>query len=87
MTNKQRDELLEMKEYIGVAEILSVDGNKSGDGEVTVNRTEMSPEETEEYLKVKNACNLNKIRKGVTFLVIVTAVNIAITLLALFTSL
>ncbi len=87
MTNKQRDELLEMKEYIGVAEILSVDGNESGDGEVTVNRTGMSPEETEEYLKVKNACNLNKIRKGVTFLVIVTAVNIAITLLALFTSL
>lgn len=51
MNKKQRDELLEMKEYIGVAEILSVVRDKTKEGEFVVNKTEMSSEEAEEYLK------------------------------------
>lgn len=73
MNKKQRDELLEMKEYIGVAEILSVVRDKTKEGEFVVNKTEMSSEEAEEYLKIKNACNLNKIRKGVTVLAVIGA--------------
>lgn len=73
MNKKQRDELLEMKEYIGVAEILSVVKDKTKKGEFVVNKTEMSSEEAEEYLKIKNACNLNKIRKGVTVLAVIGA--------------
>ena len=73
MNKKQRDELLEMKEYIGVAEILSVVKDKTKEGEFVVNKTEMSSEEAEEYLKIKNACNLNKIRKGVTALAVIGA--------------
>lgn len=73
MNKKQRDELLEMKEYIGVAEILSVVRDKTKEGEFVVNKTEMSSEEAEEYLKIKNACNLNKIRKGVMALAVIGA--------------
>ena len=73
MNKKQRDELLEMKEYIGVAEILSVVRDKTKEGEFVVNKTEMSSEEAEEYLKIKNACNLKKIRKGVTVLAVIGA--------------
>lgn len=73
MNKEQRDELLEMKEYIGVAEILSVVKDKTKKGEFVVNKTEMSSEEAEEYLKIKNACNLNKIRKGVTALAVIGA--------------
>ncbi len=73
MNKKQRDELLEMKEYIGVAEILSVVRDKTKEGEFVVNKTEMSSEEAEEYLKIKNACNLNKIRKGVAALAVIGA--------------
>ena len=73
MNKKHRDELLEMKEYIGVAEILSVVRDKTKEGEFVVNKTEMSSEEAEEYLKIKNACNLNKIRKGVTALAVIGA--------------
>lgn len=73
INKKQRDELLEMKEYIGVAEILSVVRDKTKEGEFVVNKTEMSSEEAEEYLKIKNACNLNKIRKGVTALAVIGA--------------
>ena len=73
MNKEQRDELLEMKEYIGVAEILSVVRDKTKEGEFVVNKTEMSSEEAEEYLKIKNACNLNKIRKGVTVLAVIGA--------------
>lgn len=73
MNKKQRDELLEMKEYIGVAEILSVVRDKTKEGEFVVNKTEMSSEEAEEYLQIKNACNLNKIRKGVTVLAVIGA--------------
>lgn len=73
MNKKQRDELLEMKEYIGVAEILSVVKDKTKKGEFVVNKTEMSSEEAEEYLKIKNACNLNKIRNGVTALAVIGA--------------
>lgn len=73
MNKEQRDELLEMKEYIGVAEILSVVRDKTKEGEFVVNKTEMSSEEAEEYLKIKNACNLNKIRKGVTALAVIGA--------------
>ena len=65
--------MLEMKEYIGVAEILSVVRDKTKEGEFVVNKTEMSSEEAEEYLKIKNACNLNKIRKGVTALAMIGA--------------
>ncbi len=65
--------MLEMKEYIGVAEILSVVRDKTKEGEFVVNKTEMSSEEAEEYLKIKNACNLNKIRKGVTVLAVIGA--------------
>lgn len=73
MNKEQRDELLEMKEYIGVAEMLSVVRDKTKEGEFVVNKTEMSSEEAEEYLKIKNACNLNKIRKGVTALAVIGA--------------
>ena len=38
-----------------------------------VNKTEMSSEEAEEYLKIKNVCNLNKIRKGVAALAVIGA--------------
>lgn len=65
--------MLEMKEYIGVAEILSVVRDKTKEGEFVVNKTEMSSEEAEEYLKIKNACNLNKIRNGVTALAVIGA--------------
>lgn len=65
--------MLEMKEYIGVAEILSVVKDKTKKGEFVVNKTEMSSEEAEEYLKIKNACNLNKIRKEVMALAVIGA--------------
>lgn len=75
----KRQEIEDMKVYLGLKELKESSGENDGaKGFPIVAESTLSPEEEQEYLKLKNSVNLNKIRKGVTFFVVLAVISLCI---------
>ena len=79
----KRQEIEDMKVYLGLKELKeSSDEDDGAKGFPIVAESTLSPEEEQEYLKLKNSVNLNKIRKGVTFFVVLAVISLCISVVS-----
>lgn len=80
MKNFNKFEMLQMKRKLGIIDYDKLSNVIENKEEVKEN---VKPEEIDEYLKIKNAHNLLRIKQGIMFLVGVTLAILALTIFAL----